>query len=135
MNCPAAPAAGRRGGILFADAALSTIMASRPKAPSRTAGPPEPTALGAASPQLDAILSELQALNRRVDQLIGAVTDRALGGDGAEYPPGRDRDPGDAVPPGVAVQSPVPLAPGDKSVLRELERLPKRAPRRKPRPD
>ncbi len=110
-------------------------MASRPKAPSRTAGPPEPTALGAASLQLDAILAELQALNRRIDQLIGAVRDRAPGEGGSEYSPGRDRDPGDAVPPGVAVQSPVPLAPGDKAVLRELERLPRRAPQRKPRPE
>ena len=45
--------------------------------------------------------------------------------------PGRERDPGDAVPPGVAVQEPVPMTPEDKKVRRALERLPRRASPRK----
>lgn len=81
--------------------------------------------------QLDAIRSELQALNGRIDQLIGAVMGRATDDGEAEYSAGRDRDPGDAVPPGVAVQSPVPLEPGDAAALHELEKLPKREPRRR----
>lgn len=110
-------------------------MASRPRTPSTPADETASPALGAIVPQLDAILSELQALNRRVEQLTGAVLGRVPGGaasgeDGSEYPAGRDRDPGDAVPPGVGVQSPASLEPGDKAVLRELEKLPKRGPRR-----
>jgi hypothetical protein len=37
--------------------------------------------------------------------------------------PGRDRDPGDAVPEGVAVQDPAPLSEQDKAVKRRLEEL------------
>lgn len=33
---------------------------------------------------------------------------------------GRDRDPGDAVPPGVAVQEPAPLSDADRKVLEQL---------------
>ncbi len=35
----------------------------------------------------------------------------------------RDIDPGDAVPPGVAPQTPEPLTPADREVLHELERF------------
>lgn len=103
-------------------------MASRPRTPSTPAKADAPPSLDAVASQLDGIRSELQALNRRIDQLIGAVVARAPGG--SDYAAGRDRDPGDAVPPGVAVQSPVPLEPGDEAALHELEKLPKRAPRR-----
>ncbi len=34
-----------------------------------------------------------------------------------------DRDPGDAVPPGVAVQTPTPLSENDKAVKEKLEHL------------
>ena len=37
-----------------------------------------------------------------------------------------DRDPGDAVPPGVAVPSPAPLSKDDKKALDALANLPKR---------
>lgn len=37
--------------------------------------------------------------------------------------PGRDRDPGDAVPEGVAVEEPAPLTEHDKEVKRRLEEL------------
>lgn len=36
---------------------------------------------------------------------------------------GRDRDPGDAVPPGVAVQTPEPLSENDKKVQDKLNHL------------
>ena len=36
---------------------------------------------------------------------------------------GRDRDPGDAVPPGVAVRHPTPLTEHDREVKRKLEHL------------
>ena len=39
---------------------------------------------------------------------------------------GRDRDPGDAAPPGVAVQSPAPFSKDDKKALNALANLPKR---------
>jgi len=41
----------------------------------------------------------------------------------------RQRDPGDAVPPGVAVQTPAPLTTDDNAVLHKLEKLPKRVAR------
>ena len=34
------------------------------------------------------------------------------------------RDPGDAVPPGVAPQEPVPLTEQDRAVLEKLRRIP-----------
>ena len=34
-----------------------------------------------------------------------------------------NRDPGDAVPPGVAVQDPAPLSTGERKARRSLERL------------
>ena len=34
-----------------------------------------------------------------------------------------DRDPGDAVPPGVAVQNPVPLTRHDREVKHKLEQM------------
>jgi len=37
--------------------------------------------------------------------------------------PARVRDPGDAVPEGVAVQEPAPLSEHDKAVKRRLEEL------------
>lgn len=101
-------------------------MASRPRTPSPPADATAPPPFDAVLSRLDAIHSELQALNRGIDRLISAVRGRAPG----QYSAGRDRDPGDAVPPGVAVQSPVPLEPGDEAALHELEKLPKRAPRR-----
>jgi hypothetical protein len=38
-------------------------------------------------------------------------------------PENRDRDPGDAVPPGVAVKHPAPLSEHDREVLRQLEQM------------
>lgn len=40
----------------------------------------------------------------------------------------RRRDPGDAVPEGVAPEAPAPLTEEDRKVLRQLEDLPKRSP-------
>lgn len=35
-----------------------------------------------------------------------------------------DRDPGDAVPPGVAPETPPPLSPEERAAKQRLERLP-----------
>lgn len=41
----------------------------------------------------------------------------------------RRRDPGDAVPPGVAPEAPAPLTEEDRRVLERLKELPERAKR------
>ncbi len=51
----------------------------------------------------------MQALDAKLDAVLRQV--EARGG----------RDPGDAVPPGVAVQSPAPLSTEDQAVLDKLE--------------
>lgn len=71
---------------------------------------------------LKAILHELQALNRAVGEIAARLSAQAEG----DLAPGREIDPGDAVPPGVAPASPVPLTPEDKKARRALERLPRR---------
>ena len=75
---------------------------------------------------LNAILRELQALNRSVGEIARRLASQAEG----DMDPGRSIDPGDAVPEGVAPDSPVPLTPEDKKVRRALERLPRRRPPR-----
>ena len=60
---------------------------------------------------LQAILGELQTLNRTLSRIAAAVSGQ------------REIDPGDAVPPGVAPQEPVPMTPQDEEVRRKLERL------------
>ena len=87
-------------------------MATRPKIPSASAD----------RDVLNAILGELQALNRSVAEIARRMADQAEG----DMDPGRRIDPGDAVPAGVAPQSPVPLTPEDKKVRRALDRLPRR---------
>jgi hypothetical protein len=71
---------------------------------------------------LNAILGELQALNRSVAEIVREMGNRVEG----DMDPGRPIDPGDSVPPGVAPQSPAALTPQDKKVRRALERLPRR---------
>ena len=83
---------------------------------------------------------EVQRMSGRLDQLTAsqsnagrtdsrgvadAADGRQAGAD--DYQFGRDRDPGDAVPPGVAVMSPTPLTETDEAALHSLEELPKRA--------
>jgi len=71
---------------------------------------------------------EVRVVNRRLDQLAaGRAQPVAASAD--DYLFGRDRDPGDAVPPGVAATTPTPLTEDDETVLHTLEDLPKR-PRR-----
>jgi hypothetical protein len=43
---------------------------------------------------------------------------------GKYEPPTPERDPGDAVPPGVAPAEPVPLSERDRAVLDKLRHLP-----------
>lgn len=89
---------------------------------------------------LGELRTEVQRISGRLDQLTAsqshagrsdpkgmadAADSRQAGAD--DYQFGRDRDPGDAVPPGVAVMSPTPLAETDQAALHSLEELPKRA--------
>lgn len=80
---------------------------------------------------LAAIRDEVRAVNRRLDQLAAGRAGPAAPSDADEYSFGRDRDPGDAVPPGVATTTPTPLTETDEAVLHTLEDLPKRAARSK----
>ena len=86
--------------------------------------------------------TEMRQMNGRLDQLAAngpnagrtgpGGLDRPAAADSADdYPVGRDRDPGDAVPPGVAVMSPAPLTETDEAALHSLEELPKRTGRGK----
>jgi hypothetical protein len=59
--------------------------------------------------ELRGILPALQALSAKLDAVLRQVGARD------------ERDPGDAVPPGVAVQSPAPLSAEDEAVLEKLE--------------
>lgn len=71
---------------------------------------------------LRAALEELQALNRRVDEIAARLARQAE----AHMDPGRPIDPGDSVPEGVAPLEPAPLTTDDKKVRRALERLPRK---------
>lgn len=72
--------------------------------------------------------AEIREVSRRVDELAaGRAQPAAATSDANDYAFGRDRDPGDAVPPGVAAATPAPLTDNDKAVLHTLEDLPKRA--------
>ena len=51
----------------------------------------------------------MQALDAKLDAVLRQVEARGA------------RDPGDGVPPGVAVQSPAPLSTEDQAVLEKLE--------------
>ena len=88
--------------------------------------------------------AEMREMNGRLDQLAAnrpnagqaesdGMHQPAAADNADDYQVGRDRDPGDAVPPGVAVMSPTPLTETDEAALHSLEELPKRAGRRGPR--
>ena len=68
---------------------------------------------------------EVRAVNRRLDQLAAGRAQPAAGS-ADDNPFGRERYPGDAVPPGVAATTPTPLTENDETVLHTLEDLPKR---------
>lgn len=89
-------------------------MATRPRKPSPPAERTPDNALGA-------VLDELREIRRELGELRDEV--RAIGQRRVRRrgPPGVD--PGDAVPPGVAVQDPAPLSPNDRKARRNLERL------------
>ena len=55
--------------------------------------------------------------------MMTAFAPNTLAPDATARHPG-ERDPGDAVPPGVAVQSPAPLSAADQAVLEKLETEP-----------
>ena len=77
--------------------------------------------------------AEMRDVSGRLDQIAAGMQ---RPGDSDSYPVGRDHDPGDAVPPGVAVMSPTPITETDEAALHSLEELPKRTGRgkRTPRP-
>ncbi len=61
----------------------------------------------------------------------GSILDASSSVEDGSSVVGPERDPGDAVPPGVAVQTPARLTFGDEAVLHALENLPKRVARPK----
>ncbi len=140
---PGTPAQRDKGVSGQGDAAPAKPKTRRSRSP--VAGQPEPeaTAAGPESRMSEAIralgervaagidmLAELREdvrmLNRRLDQLAAGRAQSAVTSNADDYPFGRDRDPGDAVPPGVAATTPTPLTENDKTVLHTLEDLPKR---------
>ncbi len=83
--------------------------------------------VAAGNDALAALREEVRAVNRRLDQVLAGRAQPTAASDAGEYSFGRDRDPGDAVPPGVAAATPAPLTDTDEAVLHTLEELPKRA--------
>lgn len=75
---------------------------------------------------LAALREEVREVNRRLDQLAAGRAQPAAASDADDYSFGHDRDPGDAVPPGVATATPTPMTETDEAVLHTLEELPKR---------
>jgi hypothetical protein len=86
--------------------------------------------------------AEVREVSRRLDRLAadmpgagqadaGRRRPAVATSDAEDYAPGRDRDPGDAVPSGVATMAPAPLTETDEAVLHTLEELPKRTGRGK----
>ena len=67
------------------------------------------------------MLEQLKALRHDVGALRDEV--RAMGRRRAPRRERPNRDPGDAVPPGVAVQDPTPLSTNERKARRNLERL------------
>ena len=82
--------------------------------------------VAAGNDALAALREEVRAMNRRLDQLAAGRAEPSAAADAEDYAFGRDRDPGDAVPPGVAATTPAPLTDTDEAVLHTLEELPKR---------
>lgn len=81
--------------------------------PAQDSGDPFGVVLDA----LEALRDEIAALRNEVSALTRRRSNRRA----------RDtHDPGDAVPPGVAVQDPAPLTSADRKAKRSLERLPRR---------
>ena len=96
-------------------------MASRPSkpgAPAHHATAPEGNGSGG---KLDAVLERVAALRRDVQALRDEV--RAMGQRRTVRRERASRDPGDSVPPGVAVQEQAPLSAGERKARRNLERL------------
>lgn len=82
--------------------------------------------VAAGNDALAALREEVRTVNRRLDQLAAGRAQPATASDADDYSFGRDRDPGDAVPPGVATGTPTSLTQTDEAVLHTLEELPKR---------
>lgn len=81
---------------------------------------------------LTELRAEMRAISGRLDRLATSRQDAGEAepnGTADDYQAGRD--PGDAVPPGVAVLSPTPLTEADEAALHSLEELPKRGGRGK----
>ena len=99
---------------------------ARAAIPSRAAG----RTLEGMTEQIEALATNLDALTRRFEAFSGQVLDelRALrdargggGSGGGGGRAGREIDPGDAVPPGVAPLTPAPLTDEDRKVLDKLQ--------------
>ena len=91
------------------------IRSSKPSTPAeRPAEQDDGETFGVMLAALEALRDEIAALRDEVRALSQRRSNRRA----------RDRhDPGDGVPPGVAVQEPAPLTTGDRRAKRSLERL------------
>lgn len=80
--------------------------------------------------------TEIRGISDRLDQIAANMSSAGQVASAHPQRPGadmtddgdrskRDRDPGDAVPPGVAVMSPTSLTKSDETVLHSLEELPR----------
>ena len=97
-----------------------------PEAPARHAIPSRAAgrALEGLTEQMEVLTARLDALNQRFDEFSRRVLDELRAGRdgrGGGGPAGREFDPGDAVPPGVAPLTPAPLTEEDRKVLDKLE--------------
>lgn len=144
-NPPPTAPASKAAPARAAPAAASAAKAKTQKAAQAAPAPAEAREQGAAG-ALDAVMARLedlgrglggiaqlradvQGLSRRIDDLAALVAGQGQAPAASAAPAAPERDPGDAVPPGVAVQDPAPLTPGDEAVLHTLEEMPKRAAR------
>lgn len=95
-----------------------TTRPRKPRAPAERA-----TAAQGQGPgdKLDAVLEQVTALRQDVNALRDEI--RAMGQRRAPRREPPSRDPGDAVPPGVAVQEPAPLSATERKARRSLEKL------------
>jgi len=101
---------------------LAAVMASQDRAEIevKISSPPEREASPARARRRERSSGPASSLGAQTS------TDASEVEGGAEDPSGLDRDLGDAVPPGVTVQSPARLTGKDEAALHKLEELPKR---------
>lgn len=97
-----------------------TTRAKKPSAPDESARDrDEDDQLGVVLAALEAIRGEIASLRDEVR----ALAQRPSAQRRNDRRTRKEHDPGDAVPEGVAVETPAPLTPQDRKAKRGLERL------------